>query len=271
MNRVQTAILVACAGLALAACGSANAASNSKPSPSPSARARNGAAGELVKISGKELTLNSANGDVIVDYTDATTFQRTSTGSLADLGPGKCVVVTGQKDATGALIASAVQLSPKLNDSCQPPALRGPGGNGGGAPAGTPRSPRPSPSGSPRPNFSFVAGEVTSVSGTTVQVKEAAGATQGVTVPTTVRVSKSAAASAADLAVHQCLTVQGPRDAGGRVAARGITIVPPGPSGCSPGAGGFGGFGRFGGGGGRGNGGGFGGAGGAPAGGAPGD
>ena len=245
MNRFATTALLAVAGVVLSACGSAGAAATAaKPSPTPSARARGGAAGELVKITGMELILSSTAGDVTVDYTATTTFQRTGTGTLADVTTGKCVVATGQKDATGALIVASIRLSNKVAGACARP---GTGGGPGGA--GTPRTPRPDASA--RPNFSAVAGEVTAVNGTAIQVTDATGAVQSITVPTTVAVVKASVAAAADLALHQCIQAQGPRDSRGTVSARGITIVPASATGCTFGGGGFG---RFGGG--RGGGGG---------------
>lgn len=261
MNRSVSATLVSLGLVTLAACGSAGGTSAAtQPSPSPSARVRNGASGELVKITGTELILSSTAGDATVDYTAATTFQRTSTGTLGDIAAGKCLVAAGQKDATGALVVANVRLSTKVDGACAVP------GGGPGAFPGRNR-PSPSPGASPRPNFTAVAGEVTAVSGTGVQVRDAAGTVQAITVPTTVTVSKSAAASATDLALHQCIQAQGQRDGAGTVTARSITIVPASATGCTFG----GGLGR------RGIGGGFGGGpggaapGGAPGGGPPGD
>jgi hypothetical protein len=243
MNRIATTALLLLGGLSLAACGSAATATSSKPTPSPTARVRNGAAGELVKITGTQLILSSTTGDATVDYTATTTFQRTSTGTLADITTGRCIVVTGQKDATGALIAAGVRLSSKVNGTCAAPAggagPGGPGGPGGGT------APTPSPGATPRPSFAAVAGEVTGVNGTTIKVTDITGAVQSLTVPTTVTVSKSAVAAATDLALHQCLQAQGTRDSAGVVTARSITIVPASATGCTFGGGGFG---RFGGG-----------------------
>ncbi|HXA41367.1 MAG TPA: hypothetical protein VNV65_00485 [Candidatus Solibacter sp.] len=266
MNRLLNLSLVAAASVLLGACSIGASAGAPTASPSANARqgARNGAAGELVKISGTTLVVNSANGDVTVVYSDSTLFLKTSTGSFADILAGTCMIATGQKDATGAVTAATVRLSDKVNGACQ---AGGPGGPGAG-PQGTPP---PTPQASPRANranFSFVAGEVTSVAGTTITVKNAAGTLQTVTVPTTVRVTKSASASASDLALHQCLTAAGSKDSSGKVTARAISIVPAGPSGCSTGGRGFFGGGGFGGGGGGGfgggGGGGFGGGGAAP-------
>ena len=242
MNRILTTVgLVATAALGLAACGFGASAGSAAPATSSSPRlgARNGASGELVKMNGMTLVVNSQNGDVTVLYTSSTTFQRTSTGTFADITTGKCLVATGQKDASGTVTAATVRLTDKVNGAC---ALGGAGGfgpGGGGPGGGVPATPRPTPPAG-RPNFSFVGGEVTAVAGTSVTVKDSTGASQTVTVPTTVRVSKSATAAASDLALHQCLTANGTRDSSGKVTAGAISIVPPGPSGCATFGRGFG-------------------------------
>lgn len=246
MNRLASTSLLAIAGLAIAGCGTAaSAGSSAKPSPSPSARVRNGAAGELVQINGTTLILNSTTGDLTATYDSSTTFQRTSNGTFADIATGKCIVATGQKDAAGAITVASVRLQPAVNATCavlnRPGGLGGPGGNRTPLPGA---SPRPN-----RANLGFAAGEVTAVAGTSITIQPSTGAAQMVTIPTTATVSRSATASSADLALHQCLQATGPRDAAGKVTARTVAIVPAGPSGCFTGGRG-GGFGGFGGGGG---------------------
>jgi hypothetical protein len=245
------------AALALAACGSGTAATSSSSTTStsrpagtgPGGVARRGAAGELAQINGTSLILNTTAGDVTVGYTTTTTITQTKTGVLADIVPGSCVVITGQKDATGTLVASSVRLSQPVNGAC----TAGVGNRGPGAGTGT----RPNPGGTPRatpapgqPVPSFAAGSVTAVNGTAVTVQPTTGAAQAVTVPTTVTVSESSAASPTDLTVGDCIQATGAKDSSGTVAATSLSIVPAGPSGCftGGGAGGFGGRG-FGGGG----------------------
>ena len=250
MNRIVMSA-AAVAMLALAACGTSAAgpastsASSSASTQSGRGPGRNGASGELVKLSGTTLILNAQSGDVTVVYNGSTRIQKTSTGTVADIVTGSCIVAAGQKDSSGAVTASVVRVSSKVNGSC---ALGGPGAGGG---------PRPTPRGTPRAdqaNAGFAAGEVTAVSGTSVTVLDATGASRPVTVPTTVRVSTSSSASASDLAVGDCVLATGSKDASGTVSARSLSIVPAGPSGCFTGAGGRGFGGGFGGGGGGGGG-----------------
>ena len=89
----------------------------------------------------------------------------------------------------------------------------------------------------------MVRGQVTpgGVNGTAVSVRETVvGTVLTITVPTTVRVSRSTPVDASALATGQCIAAQGTRSSNGAVAARSIAIVPAGPSGCFSG-GGFGG------------------------------
>lgn len=234
--------------IAVAGCGSASASGVGGASSTPAAAGRGGGgtAGQLVQINGSTLILSTAAGDVSVDFTGSTTIVSTSTGSTADIVPGSCVVIAGQKDATGAVTATTVRLSQPVNGACTLGAQ--PGGTGG--------SPRPFPTGGARPsgaptfnpNAAFVAGTVTSVTGTTVTVTSPAGTTTSVTVPTTLPVTEATAGTAADLTVDSCVRAIGPKNTQGVVEATALTIQPTNASGtCTFGGGGFGGFGGRGG------------------------
>jgi len=255
----------ALATLALAACGSSTPASTtggqSSPSPSANARRGGGTAGELVRITGSTLLLNTTSGDVSVTLAPDTPVAKTSTGSVADITKGACVTATGTKDPAGVLTASIVLLSPAVNGSCT---AAGPfGGGNGPRPSFSPRpdrSPRPTPSGTPP---AMARGQVTDVNGTSVTLLSPQGTSTTITVPTTVRVAVSQTITSTDLGVGDCIVATGQKDASGTVQARSVNVVPPGPSGCGTGGlgGGFG-FGRGGFGGGGGGGGGGAGAGG---------
>jgi hypothetical protein len=268
MIRTGLAATGVLATLALAACSSTSAATNTgstSPSASPSGNARRGGgtAGELVRIAGSSLLLNTTTGDVSVALQTTTPLTRTRTGSVADITKGSCITATGTKDAAGTLTAATVLLSPAVNGSCAAPfGGNGNGGLGGARPSQSPgASPRPSPSGTPP---AFARGQVTTVNGTAVSLQDAQGGALTITVPTTVRVGVSQAITTADLAVGDCVVANGQKDSAGVVQARSISVVPPSANGCSA-AGGFGGFGGRGGFGGGGGGGGAGGAGGAGA------
>lgn len=235
MNRIIVLAAVA-AGLAVAACGNAAGASKSSTSPSPGrgAQARNGAAGQLVQINGQTLILTGAGGDITVTFTTSTTFSRTSSAVLADIVPGACLFATGQKDSAGVLTATTVRLSPKTGSGC---------GAGQFGPNPAPgAAPRPTPSDQPgQPPMAFVSGEVKTAAGTSITVLTAGAGSQTITVPTTSNITRTSAASSADMRTGECLRANGQRDSAGAVQATSITISPAGPSGtCATGIGGRG-------------------------------
>jgi hypothetical protein len=241
MNR-SIPLITLTAAFVLAACGTAaSATGSSSPSPSAGNALRNGAAGQLVQISGQTLILTGPNGDITVTYTTTTTFTKTSLGTLADITRGTCIVASGQKNASGTVTATNVSVSPKTAAGCAVRAFAP-------APGATPRpTPTPRPSATPRPNGALVIGEVTAVSGTSVTVLTQASGSQIITVATAATITNSASVSASALQNGQCLRANGPRDSAGNIQAMSITITPAGPSGtCTTG------LGR-----GRGNGGGF--------------
>jgi hypothetical protein len=233
MNRPMIVVVAVAALLGVAACGGAKASSATSPSPDRgSAQARNGAAGQLVQISGQTLILTGASGDITVTISGTTTFTRTSAAVLADIVPGQCLVATGQKDAAGTLTATTVRLSPKTSSGCSAGSQFGPNAS---PPPGT--SPRPTPSG--QAAMPFVAGEVTKASGTSISVLTTTSGTEMINVPTTATVTRMSSASATDLRTGECLRANGSRDTAGAVQATSIAITPAGPSGtCATGAGG---------------------------------
>lgn len=245
--------LIAVAAFALAACGSPASAAKTSPSPSGNNAFRNGASGQLVQVSGQTLILTGPNGDTTVTVTASTTYTKTSIATLADITKGSCILATGQKDPTsGAITATNVRISPKGATGC----TAGPAG-AGAIPRGSPPAnftPRPTPSG--QANAAFVIGEVTAVSGPSVTVKTAAGATETFTVGSAAAIMITSEVTLADLQNGQCLRANGSRDATGNVQATSVTITPAGPSGTCTTGGGFGrGFGgEFGGGNGTGGG-----------------
>jgi len=234
--------------LAAAACGTVSSAG----APSTGSRDANLTDGTLVRVSGSALVLSTSSGDVTVDVTGSTPITDTSMGSVADITVGSCITASGSADGTGLITATNVTVSMAVNGICAAgPSAIDPGGFPGGRPDFTFR-PRETPSGF-TPDFTSVRGMVTAVSGAAVTVQETSGISEGVTLPTTARVSTSTPGSPSDLVAGACVAAIGPRGSSGTVTARSLLIEPTGPSGCFTGSSGFGGYG----------GGGFGGFGGA--------
>jgi len=256
MNRLAVTAGGALMTIAVVACGSATASTaTSTPSPTGGRGLGRGTAGQLVQINGSTLIVSNQNGDTPVTYSTTTAFTQTSTATVGDITSGTCIVAAGTKDASGGVTIDTVRVSEPLNGVCT--GLGGFGGGGGGTRT-------PNPNRTPPPQFAnraSVRGMVTNVSGTTVTVQAAGGTTQTVTVPTTVRVTRSDQVQPSTLRTGDCVLAVGPKAAGGTVSARSISIVPAGPNGCFSGGGsgfGGGGFGGFGGGGGGSEGGGTG-------------
>ncbi len=245
MTSAQTLMLCG-ATLLIAGCGSNATAATSAATPTPAARGGfgGGTSGQLVQLNGMTLTLSTTNGDVTVTYASTTPITQASTGVSADIVAGTCVTVVGTKDSTGAVTATSVRLTQAVNGAC----ASGNGvGTGGGSFRARPNgSPRPSGAPTLNPNAAIVSGLVTTVTGTSVTVKQTSGTSTTVTVPTTVTVNESQAATASDLAVDDCLLARGPKNTAGIVAATALTIEPATSNGtCTVvGRGGFGGFGR---------------------------
>lgn len=227
--------VIALAAAALAACGgTASKTPSGSSTASPAARA-NAVAGSIAQLGAGKIVVQEQTGNATVDYDSSTMVLQSGTGTLADAAAGTCVNATGQKDASGAIAATTLQVMLNMNGQCN--LLQG--GNQGN------QSPRPFPSGSPgqgrNPNAAFARGKVTAVSGTTLTVQQAAGDNVTVIVPSTARISKLTTASSSRLTVGLCVQANGQRDASGALKARVVTIVPPGPNGCPTGGGAFGG------------------------------
>jgi hypothetical protein len=233
---VRLTILVpAVAGVLVAACGGSSTASTaqSHSTPRPSARAAfagNAAGGQLAQVSAGKLVLNGQAGSVDVTYDSSTRVLRTVSSSMAEAAVGACINATGQKDASGAVTATTVNLMFNMNGTCSQPNAGGAGGGGGQGRFGGGGAPA---------NFAFVRGKIISVSSVGLTVQDASGATVPLDVPATARITKTEAAIASQLAVGQCIQASGQRDPSGSVTARQLDIVPAGPNGCpSGGAGG---------------------------------
>jgi len=230
----------------LAACGATSAsptAAHSAASASPASRAAGqagfgaGVSGKVVQLTATQLQLNGQSGSATVDYAADTPVLQTAAGSLSDIQAGVCVAATGPPAAGGGVDATTLSVMLNMNGQCT-----GAGSPGGGArPDASPR-----PGASPRPRGSpgafgggtAVRGKVTAVSGSSLTVQPATGSPVTVDVTSTTRITRIELGATTQLAVGQCVTASGQRDATGAVQARQITIFPAGPAGCVPAFGG---------------------------------
>jgi Domain of unknown function (DUF5666) len=234
-------LLLGVTAMTLAACGGTTSAASGRPAAASTGAGGNAVAGQLAQLNGSRLVLSGQNGATNVTFDSSTRVQQTATGTLADIVSGACVSASGLKDASGSVTASTVTLTPKqlMNGTCTPAARNGvpsPGRSGGGGFPGNGNGNRASPPA----NFTFVRGEVASVSGTSVIVKVTGGGTQTLTVPSSARIVSIQQSSSSRLAVGQCIRASGQKDSSGTIKARTLSIQPAGPTGCFSGSGGFG-------------------------------
>lgn len=244
-----------------AACGATGNSTGTASKPTPAAAARGGSAqanalgagvsGKVTQLAATQLQINGQNGNVIVDFVGSTMVLQSQAGSLGDVAPGVCVTATGQPASSGGgITATTLSVQLNMNGNCATPAGFGGGARPGARPSG---SPRPRPSGSPGAGggafaANAVRGKVTAVNGGTLTVQEVNNnnSTTIVDVTSSTRITRLANATTSQLAVGQCVTAAGQRDASGAVQAQTLAISPPAADGtCSTnGFGGFGGGGR---------------------------
>jgi len=77
--------------------------------PGPGGPAR-GVTGEVTSIQGNVITLTTSNGPVQVLVNEQTVLRKVTDLSLDELQPGEQVVVIGDRDSQGKLVARSVQV-----------------------------------------------------------------------------------------------------------------------------------------------------------------
>lgn len=66
--------------------------------------------GTVVNLQGDSVTVSGQSGEVSVRLTADTVYRRTEQASRQDLAPGQQVLVQGQRDPSGAVLARVVQI-----------------------------------------------------------------------------------------------------------------------------------------------------------------
>jgi hypothetical protein len=94
--------------------------------------------GVIASIDGDTVVLTTPDGSVSVKLSDGTSLQKQVPAARDDLAPGQRVLVSGERDADGAVAASGVQI---LGDG--PAAGAGSGTDSGGAPGAAQRGSPP--------------------------------------------------------------------------------------------------------------------------------
>jgi hypothetical protein len=234
-------VLPGIAAVLLAACGATSSASTTAGRPSPSGSPESRAAGQgvfgagvtgkIVQLTATQLQLNGQGGSATVDYAADTPVLQTAAGSLSDVSAGVCVAATGQPAAGGVVDATILSVMLNMNGQCTGAGLPGGGVRLGGSPLPG-ASPRPRGSPGALGGGTAVRGKVTAVSGSSLTVQPATGSPVTVDVTSSTRITRIEQGAITQLAVGQCVTASGQRDATGAVQARQITVFPAGPAGC---------------------------------------
>jgi hypothetical protein len=77
-----------------------------------------GNAGTITNLTATGFTLHSANGtDTKVTFAPSATVRKTVTGALSDLTDTATVTVTGTRDSSGNLVATAITIVPAASPS----------------------------------------------------------------------------------------------------------------------------------------------------------
>ncbi len=181
-----------------------------------------GVSGTVKNVSGSTIQLSAQDGSTVTVKTDSNTmFQKTVTGTLADIQVGARITVVGEQ-SSGTTTARTIQV---MSAGGNPPGTP-PAGSGQPAPGGTPPAPGgapPSQGGGQPGGMPGLGGTVKSVSGNTIQLTGFDGSTTTVKVDDKTTIQKTASATLADIQANTQITVVGD-SSGGTIAARMIRL-----------------------------------------------
>ena len=75
-----------------------------------------GTAGTVKSVEEHTLIVTTARGEVTVRLADNTTVRKLTDGTLQDIQPGLRIIVAGEADASGVVMAESLQLVPATAD-----------------------------------------------------------------------------------------------------------------------------------------------------------
>jgi hypothetical protein len=188
--------------------GGFNGSSNGAAPSGANGQGRPGAFGTISAIDGSTLTVKDmSRQSVKVVTTSSTTVTKTATVDLSDVKVGDHVVVEGSGSSSN-IAATQVHDDGAADDSSGNQQLGGPGG-----PAGTGTN-------SATATGAFVTGTVTSVDGSTLNVKDANGDSVTVAISSSTKITKDETVDVAALAVGDDVMVSGTASNGTITATR---------------------------------------------------
>jgi hypothetical protein len=207
-----------------------------------------GLVGQVERVEGDTLTMVTGDGkQVRITTTKTTLIEKYVTISVADLETGAQVIVIGNTNDDGSMTATSIQVIPQGRLAMNQQALTGQaarsgqGGSQGAFPGGDPMMVPPGGlgifpggprgttlgSGSQRTNrFNRLIGQVESVEGDVVVVKDQNGASVQVQTTAQTTIQKYASVTIADLESGERVTVSGSENKDGSITARSIQAMP---------------------------------------------
>jgi hypothetical protein len=246
-SALGVAVAALAAAVTLTACsGSSNKGGGTDPaspvagSSGPSSSGGPGqrgpvASGTVAAIDGSTMQVqNPQSGQVAVTWTSSTKFRHQVATTLSAVKTGQCVTAvapSGTSESATSFTATSLSIMPSTKGSCG--AVRGPGQRPSGAPTKLPSGfPSNFPSGQRPKVGAIAAGQVTSVSGSTVVIAARQFGSDGttnktVTVASSTKITTEASTTSSSVKVGKCVTAQGKADSSGTVAATSVRIADP--------------------------------------------
>ena len=209
--------------VAAAACSSASstttASSVTTATPTTtttsSSAQRQSYSGTVAAVNGDTLTLTTSQGTVTINISSSTTIEKTVNGTVANLGQGDFVTVSGPADNTGNINATSITVRASGQTS---PSTGSTFGNGGGFTVPN--------SGASGTGTGITIGTISTVNGNSLTVTTTQGQVTVNIGPDTV-IETTESGSSTDLQTGASLTVAGTTSSSGSINATSITIASP--------------------------------------------
>ena len=186
-----------------------------------SRRGPNGTFGTLAAINGDTLTLTTSQGQSTVNVSSSTTIEKTVSGTIADLGQGDYVTISGTTDSTGNIDAASIMVRAQAQTSQFFPPTGTTTGNGGNFTRPNGDSPGGGLGGQ------FTIGTINVIDGNSFTVTTAQGQVT-VNVGTDTVIQQTVSGALSDLSIGDSLSVIGLTDSNSDIDATSISIRPQG-------------------------------------------
>lgn len=179
-----------------------------------------GLTGTISSIDGSTLKVKSSSGTTYtVTTSSSTAVEKAAASTVSSIASGDHVMVMATGSGSTVTARNITDSGTSSTPNGTGPAGAGPGGRGGPGRAGGPGG----GSGNSGGAMSFVTGTVSSVNGSTLEVKEASGTVVTVDTDSSTMVVKISAINLSDLAAGEPVAVMGQTSSSDKVTATRIT------------------------------------------------